>query len=888
MKTDDIRESFLRFFEERGHVRLPSDSLVPADDPTLLFTGAGMNQFKDEFQGKGRYRTGLRRACTSQKCLRTGDLEKVGRTPSHHTFFEMLGNFSFGDYFKLEAMQWAWDLVTKLYAINPSRLVVTCYEGDDEAYAIWRDAVGIPTPRIFRFGEHANYWPADAPSSAPGGTLCGPCAEIFYDYGESIGCRRPSCDPSCNCSRFIEIWNLVFQQFMKQDDGSLKPLPLKNIDTGAGLERVACVLQGVRNDYETDIFAPIVAQVSRLCGKRPDAGVAERIRIHRISDHVRGAAFVIADGVLPGNKERGYVLRRILRRAIRDGHDLGLDEPFLHRLVPTVVDAMGHAYPELAARRENLGRIIKAEEESFLTTLARGSAILADRIAAAKDKGETTLPADISADLWDTYGFPFEITQQICEEARLSVDRAAFEADMERRQAGSKGGEQFGQVFDTSALAQVKSFAKPTAFQGYETDEAEATVVAIVADDHLAEEAPEGAEVILVLDHTPFYGESGGQVGDEGVLESPTARVEVTATSRAGDYVHHHGRVVQGTLRRGERVHAIVASDRRAAIRRNHTATHLLHWALRKVLGPHAEQAGSLVAPDRLRFDFTHFAPLTPQEVERVEALVNERILENSQVTATQTTLAEAKKQGAMALFGEKYGDSVRMISVSDFSKELCGGTHAERTGDIGLFTITSETGIAAGVRRIEAVTGHAAYRRVVEHEAQLDRLAEVLKAPRERLVERAEEIAEETKRLARELEKAKRQSFAASAGGGPFQEKGRFGDTVVIAGALEGGKPDDLRLAADGLRKKHPSAAIILGATGEGTASLLCALTPDLVKRGLHAGNIVKDAAKHIAGGGGGRPDMAQAGGKNPAGLQAALDSAVAALTALLEKPKP
>ncbi len=885
MKTDDIRESFLSFFEERGHTRLPSDSLVPANDPTLLFTGAGMNQFKDEFQGKGRYRSGLRRACTSQKCLRAADLERVGQSPSHHTFFEMLGNFSFGDYFKLEAMQWAWELVTRLYAIHPSRLVVTCYEGDDEAYAIWRDAVGIPTGRIYRFGEHANYWPADAPSTAPGGTLCGPCAEIFYDYGQSVGCRRPACDPSCSCGRFVEVWNLVFQQFMKHDDGTLKPLPLKNIDTGAGLERVACVLQGVSTDYEIDIFAPIVSQVSRLSGRKPAPGSPERVRIHRIADHVRGAAFVIADGVLPGNKGRGYVLRRILRRAVRDGHDLGLDEPFLFRLVPTVVDTMGRAFPDLVARRENLARIIKAEEESFLSTLSRGSAILADRIAAAKDAGAKALPPDVAADLWDTYGFPFEITQQICEEAGLSVDRAAFEADMERRQAGTKGGEQFGQVFDTSALAQVKSFAHPTVFHGYEADEAQATVLAIVADDHLVEEAGEGCEVTIVLDHTPFYGDSGGQVGDEGILESPTGRVEIHATSRAGDYVHHRGRVVRGTVRRGERVRAVIDAQRRAAIRRNHTATHLLHWALRTVLGPHAEQAGSLVAPDHLRFDFTHFAPLTPQELARVEELVNDRILENSEVTATETTLAAAKAQGAMALFGEKYGDSVRMISVSDFSKELCGGTHVNRTGDIGLFKITSETGIAAGVRRIEAVTGHVAYRRLVEHEALLDRLAEVLKVPRERLVERAQEVVDEAKRLARELEKAKRQSFAAAAGGGPFQERTRIGDTVIIAGILDGGKADDLRLASDGLRKKHPSAAIILGTSDGTAANLLCALTPDLVKRGLNAANLVKDVARHIGGGGGGRPDMAQAGGKNPAGLSAALDAAIAALSALLEK---
>lgn len=887
MKTDDIRESFLRYFEERGHTRLPSDSLVPANDPTLLFTGAGMNQFKDEFQGKGRYRTGLRRACTSQKCLRAGDLERVGQTPSHHTFFEMLGNFSFGDYFKLEAMQWAWELVTQAYGVPAGRLAVTCYEGDDEAYAIWREVVGVPKERVYRFGEHANFWPADAPSTAPPGTLCGPCAEIFFDYGEAVGCRRPTCDPACGCPRFVEIWNLVFQQFMKQEGGRLEPLPLKNIDTGAGLERVACVLQGVTTDYETDLFVPIVARVSELSGRKPLAGTPERVRIHRISDHVRGAAFVIGDGVLPGNKGRAYVLRRILRRAIRDGHDLGLDEPFLYKLVPIVAEVMGRAYPELVARRENIARIVKAEEESFLATLARGSAILAERIAEAKGKGASALPPGVAAELWDTFGFPFEITQQICEEAGLGVDRAGFEADMERRQAGGRGGEQFGQVFDTSALAQVKDFAHPTAFRGYEATEAEATVLAIVAGDSLVEQAAAGAEVTLVLDHTPFYGESGGQVGDAGVLESPSCRIEVHDTTRAGDYFHHHARVASGTLRRGERVRAAIDAERRNAIRRNHTATHLLHWALRKVLGPHAEQAGSLVAPDRLRFDFTHFAPLTPQELERVEELVNQRVLENVEVTPTETTLAAAKAQGAMALFGEKYGEVVRMVSIGDYSRELCGGTHVARTGDIGLFKITSETGIAAGVRRIEAVTGHAAYRRVVEQEALLARLGEVLKAPRERLAARAEELVEETKRLARELEKAKRQSFAGAAGGGPFQERAHIGDTVVIAGILEGGRPDDLRLAADGLRKKHPSAAIVLGASDGAAASLLCALTPDLVKRGLHAGGLVKDAAKHIGGGGGGRPELAQAGGKNPAGLASALDAAVAAISAMLGQDK-
>ena len=883
MKADDIRETFLAFFEQRGHKRLPSDSLVPANDPTLLFTGAGMNQFKDEFQGKGRVREGLRRACTSQKCLRASDLEKVGQTPSHHTFFEMLGNFSFGDYFKREAMAWAWELVVEGYRIPADRLVVSCYEDDEEAYAIWRD-LGIPPDRIYRFGEHDNYWPADAPSSAPPGTLCGPCAEIFYDYGPQVGCGRPECDPSCDCPRFVEIWNLVFQQFRKGEDGRLDPLPTKNIDTGAGLERLAAVLQGVASDYETDLFVPIVAQVVELTGRKPDDPAA-RERIYRISDHVRGAVFCICDGVLPGNKGRGYVLRRILRRAIRDGHDLGTDKPFLYRIVPTVVEVMANAYPELLERRENIARIIKAEETSFLATLSRGSAILAERIEELRSRGHDTLPGELAAELWDTYGFPFEMTRQLCAEHGIQAERQDFEAAMARRQAGGKTKDQFGQVFDTSALAQVKAIAPPTRFLGYETTTAEATVLAIVADDQLVEEASEGAEVVVVLDATPFYGEAGGQVGDTGTLEANGSKVEVTNTTRADDYFYHHGRLARGTLRKGQKVRAAIDAQRRADIRRNHTATHLLHWALRKVLGQHVEQAGSLVAPDRLRFDFTHFAPLTPQEVERVEELVNERILENAPVVVAETTLEEARRSGAIALFGEKYGERVRMVAVGDFSKELCGGTHAEATGEIGLFKITAEQGIAAGVRRIEAVTGRAAYRLVADHEALLDQLAETLKTPRHRLLERARELLDETKRLARELEKAKRQSFAAAGGAGPFEEKARVGETVVIAGRLEEASADDLRLACDQLRQRHGSAAVVVGTAQGGAARLVCALTRDLVQKGLHAGQIVKEAAKLIGGGGGGRPDMAQAGGKKPDSLQAALDRAATLIAEALQK---
>ena len=883
MKTDEIRERFLRFFEARGHLRLPSDSLVPANDPTLLFTGAGMNQFKDEFQGKGRARQGVKRAATSQKCFRTGDLDNVGRTPSHHTFFEMLGNFSFGDYFKRESMVWAWELLCDGYGLDPDRLVVSAYEADAEACAIWRDVIGVPEARIYTFGEHDNYWPADAPSTAPAGTLCGPCAEIFYDYGEGVGCGRGECDPSCDCPRYVEIWNLVFQQFIKQEDGHLEPLPTKNIDTGAGLERLAAVLQGVNSDYEIDIFVPLVRQVAEMTCRRPEPGTPDQMRIHRIADHARGAVLCIGDGVLPGNKGRGYVLRRVLRRAVRDGNEMGLDEPFLYKLVPTVVDVMKAGYPELVERRENFARIVKAEEESFLATLSRGSAILEERIEAVRQAGDAALPPDVAAELWDTYGFPFEMTAQICAERGLTADHAGFDAAMAERQAGS-GGYDAGQVFDTSALAQVKGLADATEFVGYADAEADAAVVALVVDDQLVDEAPEGSEVTVVLDRTPFYGESGGQVGDVGVLETAEARVEVADTGSVDGYFHHHGTVVRGTLRKGEKVRAVIDGAQRAAIRRNHTATHLMHWALRKVLGEHVEQAGSLVAPDRLRFDFTHFAALTPQELDRVEELVNQRVLENAQVAATQTTLAAAKAEGAMALFGEKYGDEVRLVRVGDFSRELCGGTHCERTGEIGLFKVVSETGIAAGVRRIEALTGHGAYRRVVELEAQLGRLAEVLKAPRERLVARAAELVEETKQLARELEKAKRASFAGATGDGPFEERARVGDTVVIAGSLPDAKPDDLRLACDQLRTRHASVALILGTAGTGSANLLCFLTKDLVARGLHAGDVVKAAASHIGGGGGGRPDMAQAGGKKPDGLQAALDAGVAALKSGLE----
>jgi len=878
MKTDDVREKFLSFFEGYEHLRMRSDTLVPTDDETLLFTGAGMNQFKDQFLGRGKIES--RRVCTSQKCMRTGDIENVGVTASHHTFFEMLGNFSFGDYFKKESIEWGWELLTGPFGLPEAKLSVSVYETDEEAYGIWRDVVGLPESKIYRFGEHDNYWPADAPSQSPPGTLCGPCTEIFFDQGgggEGVGCGNPGCDPSCECDRYVEIWNHVFQQYEKQPDGSMKDLPLQNIDTGAGLERNAAMLQGVHTNFEIDSIFPIVEEVARISEKRYGDELALDRRMRRITDHVRAVAFCIGDGVLPSNSERGYVLRRLLRRAVIDGRALGVAEPFCYSLVPLVAKLMP-TYPEVAERRENISRVIKAEEEKFGSTLTQGMQVLEE--TASRLKKGSTLGGAEAFRLYDTFGFPLELTAEMLSGRGVSVDREGFEREMaaarERSRAGSKLD---ADIFGSGPMAKLKEITQGTEFVGYDASRCEAKVLGIISGDELVgegAEAPEGAEVEVVLDRTPCYGESGGQVGDAGVIDGPSGTVAVADTVRAGGIFLHRGKVIKGSIGPGQAVTVRVEDERRENTARNHTATHLLHHRLRHILGEHVEQSGSLVTPDRLRLDFSHFEAMTPEEIDRVEELVNRDVRADGVVETTVTGIDEAKAAGAMALFGEKYGDEVRLVSTEldgEVSRELCGGTHLERTGRIGLFKIVSEGAIAAGFRRIEAVTGPAAYGLVRDQSRTIDAIAARLKVPRDSVGERVAQLAERNRELERQLHKAraKAASERASEAAAEVKEAGGVKYAAVNMGEAT---PDEMRSAADALRAKLGSGVVLLGAAKGGKALLLCAVTDDLVKeKGLSAGKLIGPVAKAVGGGGGGRPQMAQAGGKDPGKLPEALE---------------
>jgi len=874
MKTDDVREKFLSFFEGYDHLRMRSDTLVPTHDETLLFTGAGMNQFKDQFLGRGRMES--RRVCTSQKCLRTGDIENVGVTASHHTFFEMLGNFSFGDYFKRESIEWGWELVTgsSWYSLPESKLSVSVYETDEEAYGIWRDVVGLSESKIYRFGEHDNYWPADAPSQSPPGTLCGPCTEIFFDQGEAVGCGKPGCNPSCDCDRYVEIWNHVFQQYEKQADGSMKDLPQQNIDTGAGLERIAAVLQGVPNNFEIDSLLPVVEEVARISERSYGADLGLDRRMRRITDHVRAVAFCIGDGVLPSNSERGYVLRRLLRRAVLDGRALGIGEPFCYTLVPLVAKLMP-TYPDVTERRENISRIVKAEEEKFGSTLAQGMQVLEE--SAGRLKKGASLDGAEAFRLYDTYGFPLELTAEMLSGRGVSVDREGFEREMAAARERSRAGSRLdADIFGSGPLAQIKEITHGTEFVGYETSLCEAKVLAVISGDEIAEEATEGAEVEVVVDRTPFYGEAGGQVGDTGTIEGPSGTVAVSDTVRAGGIFLHRGEVTKGAVAPKQTVTMRVDAERRENIARNHTATHLLHHRLRHILGKHVEQSGSLVTPDRLRLDFSHFEAMTPDEIDRVEELVNRDVRANGPVETKETGIDEAKQSGAMALFGEKYGDTVRLVSTElsgEVSRELCGGTHLERTGKIGLFKIVSEGAIAAGFRRIEAVTGPGAYELVRGLSRTVDAIAARLKVPRDAVRARVEELAERNRELERELQKARAKAAGERASDAATEVKEVAG---VRYAALNMGEAtaDEMRTAADALRAKLGSGVVLLGAAKGGKALLLCAVTDDLVKeKGLSAGRLIGPVAKVVGGGGGGRPQMAQAGGKDPSKLPEALE---------------
>jgi len=884
MTTNQVRRRFIRFFEKRGHTVWPSDSLVPPrEDKSLLFTGAGMNQFKPEFAGRPRYP--FKSAVTSQKCIRTDDIPEVGKTPFHHTFFEMLGNFSFGHYFKKGAIEYAWEFLLEDLKLPPGRLVVSVHDEDDESFEIWKTHIGLSPDIIYRFGDKENFWPADAPKKGPNG-LCGPCGEIFYDWGEDAGCGRPECDPSCDCARFSEIWNLVFQQFERKDGGVLHPLPQQNIDTGAGLERIAAVMQGVLSNFDIDIFVPIIQAIEREIGRSYNAVRDEEAGMwfRRIADHVRAVVFCISDGILPSNQSRGYVERKLIRRAALDAIHLGKNEPVLFELVPVVAQVMAEPYPEVAERRENIARIIRLEEQRFHETLRQGSAILEEMMDQLRNAGKDGLAGEDAFRLFDTYGLPLDITESILEDVGLGVDREGFEREMSQQRARARSATRLStDIFGSGPVVTLKESGAATEFTGYESAEGEGKVLGILCGDDLVEIADQGKAVTVVLDRSTFYAESGGEVADAGTLEGEGGAVDVADAQWAEGMILHAGKVSRGSVRVGDVLHTRPATQRRAAVRRNHTATHLLHHALRRVLGRHAEQAGSLVAPDHLRFDFTHVEAMTRDQIERVEDLVNERIRQNAGLSTRQTTVAEAKKEGAMALFGEKYGERVRMVSIGDFSKELCGGLHCAATGDIGLFRIVSEQSVAAGVRRIEAVTGPEAVDFTRERERLLTRLAAALGSPVDRAPQAVERLKSEIADLRRQVQRLRQRRGPASASD-LVSRADRIGETAVIVEQVSDVDASELRKTIDALKRDRASVAVVLGTIAGDRVQLAAGLTPDLVQRGLDAAEIVRECATLVRGGGGGRPDMAQAGGAAPDQLPAALAKAKDILARRLE----
>jgi len=866
VKSAEIRESFLLYFESKGCKRLPSSSLVP-DDPSLLLTSAGMVQFKPVFLGARDI--GVTRATTCQKCARTTDIDIIGTTGRHHSFFEMLGNFSFGDYFKSEACAWAYEYSTKVLGMDPDRLWFSIYEDDDEAEAIWRDEIGVPQERIVRMGAKDNFW-----SAGPTGP-CGPCSELYFDQGPEVGCGSETCAPGCDCDRYVEYWNLVFMQYDRQEDGTLEPLPKKNIDTGMGLERVAAIMQGVHTNFETDDLRELVAVGESLSGVSLGAGPRTDVSLRILADHARAVAFLIADGVLPANDGRGYVLRRLLRRAIRHGRLLGVEDAFMIRLIDTVIERWGGPYPELLEHADLIRRIVISEEERFGATLRQGLAFLATAIERTKAAGADVLDGGEAFALHDTYGFPYELTSEIAAEAGLSVDEAAFttamDAQRERARAAVKdeSWSSFGSAFDGIARS-----AGPTEFVGYARDEAESAVVGLVTSGGAVDRIEAGAEAEIVLASTPFYAEQGGQVGDTGTIVAEGARFVVTDTHfPVPGVIAHIGRLESGSLSVGGTVLAAIDVLRRERIRRNHTATHVLHWALRLILGDHVRQSGSLVAPDRLRFDFTHFESPGADQLRRIEEMANRKIMENHPVRNYETSLATAREMGVTALFGEKYGEIVRVLEVGNFSKELCGGTHIARSSEIGLLKIVSEGSVGANLRRIEAVTSFDALGYVYAEEDVLGELNMSLKT---RTAELPGKVVALQRRV-KDAEQAARTARARGAGGEDVEEWRVPAGYVLKVGRVDGADAGALREIADGLRGSE--GAVLLVGVNAGAVLLLATGTDAAVSAGFDAGALIKAMAPHVGGGGGGKPQMAQAGGKDASGIDAALAGARALL---------
>jgi len=870
LKSGELRKLFLDYFAERGHKVVPSSPLVPRNDPTLLFTNAGMVQFKGVFLGEDA--RAYKRAVTSQKCVRAGgkhnDLENVGHTARHHTFFEMLGNFSFGDYFKKEAIEYAWEFLTKVVKLPEDKLWVTVYKDDDEAFELWRTVVGVPPGRIVRLGEKDNFWSMG--DTGP----CGPCSEILIDQGPERSCGKPGCAVGCDCDRYLEIWNLVFMQYNRDETGKLTPLPKPSIDTGMGLERLSSVCQKVGSNFETDLFQPLIKEIATLAGVPYHKDEQADISYQVIADHLRAMTFLISDGVLPSNEGRGYVLRRILRRASRYAKLIGINKPILYKLTGAVVDGMREAYPELADSREHVARVVLLEEERFVTTLDSGLALLNEAVAKLKSENRVMIPGDVLFKLYDTFGFPLDLVADMARDMHLELDEEGYRSAMQQQREKARaawtgsGEEKVKPVYRDAATA-----GKKPVFVGYEALEGTASIVAIIKGDKKVAEAHDGDEVEIILDQTPFYAESGGQVGDRGELLGEASKFEVLDTIKpVADLIVHKGRVRKGSFKTGDAVLAKVEIGDRTDTARHHTVTHILHAVLRSVLGEHVKQAGSLVSPARLRFDFTHYTALTEREKERIEELVNAHIIENHPVDTAVMDIDQAIAAGAMALFDEKYGDKVRVVTVKDVSKELCGGTHTRASGDIGLFKIVSEAGIAAGVRRIEALAGRRAYQEVKKEEKSLAEIARMLKASDPDIVGRVEKLVAQLRDTEKELERMKHK-LQSSQTGDASSEAHDIKGIKVLAKRADGMDARDLRDFGDKLRDKLGSGILALGSVKDDKVSLIVMVSKDLIPR-FHAGQIIREMALILGGTGGGKPDLAQAGGKDPGKLDAALEA--------------
>ena len=865
MGLNEIRNEFLDFFQEKNHLILPSFSLVPKNDKSLLLINAGMAPLKSYFTGGAIPPN--KRVATCQKCVRTGDIENVGKTDRHATFFEMLGNFSFGEYFKDEAIEWAWEFMTERLEIPRENIWVTIYFDDDEAFEIWNKKIKIPKEKIIRLGKEDNFWELEV---GPGG----PCSEIYIDRGEEYGCGKSTCKPGCECDRYVEVWNLVFSQYDKDEDGNYNPLPNPNIDTGMGLERIAAVMEGADNIFEIGIINDLLKEVEKISGEeyRKDKKVDESIRV--ITDHIRAITFLVSDRVLPSNEGRGYVLRRLIRRGARHGKLLGIDGIFLYALSEKVIQLWKEEYTELAENEEKIKRIIKIEEKKFEETIDQGINILNKYIEDMENNNEKTLSGDKAFKLYDTYGFPLDLTREILEEKALKVDEKEFNIEMEEQRErarnarnGSKT-EAWGKDELTSRFKEFK-----TKFIGYTTTESNSRIIGLFKDEEKVSILKNGEKGIIILDETPFYGESGGQVGDIGVIKGQNFESKVLDTQKTkNDIIYQFVEVESGEIKNGEEVFARVDRTRRKDIARNHSATHLLHKALKDVLGNHVNQAGSLVLPDRLRFDFTHYDAVTKKELDKIEEIVNKKILEGLNVSVIETSMNEAKKRGAIALFEDKYKEDVRIIEMGSFSKEFCGGTHVDNTSNIDLFKIVSESSIASGVRRIEAITGRKVYSHLKHMEEEIDSISNILKSNKDNVLEKVKSMSEEIKEKEREIQSLK-SKIASSLSDDILEQKHSIEGINLITYKVKDMDMNSLRSLGDEIKNHLESGVVVLASVSENSVSFVSMVTKDLINKGLHAGNIIREVAKVAGGGGGGRPDMAQAGGKDPSKVDSSLE---------------